>query len=71
MGDFASIATLVMFVIYLIGRFITIKKNRVIVDDKMSLDISEEEKRRLNIVDVKTVGDNPDNSLFITSQNAP
>lgn len=69
MENLASVATLFLFGVFLVGRFITIKKNRAMVGDKISLDISEEEKNGLNIIDEVSLADNPANSLFITSQS--
>jgi len=51
LGDIASVATLILFVIYFIGRAVTIVRTNTIYNDEVSIMSPSEDRQRLQIVD--------------------
>ncbi len=69
LGNIASIVTLALFLVYIIGRIVTIYKVKSIVADRLTICNPKENKGDFNIVDEITIGEYPINTLLITSQN--
>lgn len=64
----ASGATLILFIIYFIGRFMTIKKSKSTFLDKVTVELSETPKGEYDIVESFKLEDNPYNSFILTSR---
>ncbi len=68
-GDAASIATLIMFIIYFAGRIIVIRTSESVVEDKIELIDSKNNKVEYNIIETISLGTNPENTILITARN--
>ncbi len=66
-SDSASVATLILFVIYFVGRVITIVKQRNIYNDRLEILLANDEQVENNIVEDFYLEDNPYNVFIITS----
>ena len=64
----ASGATLILFIIYFIGRYMTIKKTKSIFLDEVAIELSETSKDGYNIVETFKLENNPYNSFILTSR---
>lgn len=64
----ASGATLILFIIYFIGRYMTIKKTKSIFLDEVTIELSETPKDDYNIVESFKLEDNPYNAFILTSR---
>ena len=60
LGDIASIATLILFVIYFIGRAITIGIEKNLCTEKISFEADQDIYNRYDIVEEVSTGDAPD-----------
>lgn len=69
LGDYASIATLILFVFYFIGRIIIIVRNRNIFLDEIKILDVDCEGGRLDIVESFELENEPYNSFILTSKN--
>lgn len=68
LGDIASVATLVLFVIYFIGRTITIVRNRSVFPDEIKMELFQFDRSGLDIVERFYLEQEPDNAIILTSE---
>ena len=68
LGDFASIATLILFVIYFIGRIITIFRTKALYSDEVNIETVGLTQNHYDIVDSIELEENPYNSFILTSR---
>lgn len=52
LGDIASVATLILFAFYFIGRIITIARNRYVFTDELRMMGAEFDNKEFDIVEV-------------------
>lgn len=69
LGDIASIATLILFVIYFAGRIITIVRTRDIFSDEIKIEMVDFDQSGLNIVDIFDLENEPYNAFVLTSKH--
>lgn len=68
LGDIASIATLILFVFYFVGRVLTIIRNRDIFSDELKIESADFNKEGIDIVETFDIEDNPYNAFILTSK---
>ncbi len=68
LGDIASVATLILFVFYFIGRIITIVRNRYVFVDELRMMDAEFEYEGCNIVQVFDLEKEACNTFILTSR---
>ena len=68
LGDIASIATLVLFVFYFVGRAIAIVRNRNVFLDDIRIEHSDFDQSKLDIVECFKLEPNPYNAFVLTSE---
>lgn len=67
LSDVASIATLILFIIYFVGRIITIMKQRDIYYDQLEILLADDNKYDHHFVEEFHLDDDPYNNFVITS----
>lgn len=68
LSDIASITTLILFVLYFIGRFIAIIRNRSIFPDKIIMESIDFNQGEFDIVETFEMEENPQNIFVLTSE---
>lgn len=68
LGDFASVVTLLLFIFYLVGRFITIIKNRDVFPDSIKIKSTEFDRSEFDIVETFELECKPFNAFILTSE---
>ena len=67
-GNIASIATLILFVFYFIGRIITIVRKRDVFEDDLRMMDSEFDESKFDIVETFDLEDEPYNTFILTTK---
>lgn len=68
LGDIASIATLILFAFYFIGRIITIARNRYVFTDELRMMGAEFDNKEFDIVEVFDLEKEANNTFILTSR---
>ena len=68
LGDIASIATLILFVFYFIGRTFSIIRMRTLFRDEIAIVRSNHSSSQYQIVETFEIDENPYNSFILTSR---
>lgn len=68
LGDIASVATLILFAFYFIGRIITIARNRYVFTDELRMMGAEFDNKEFDIVEVFDLEKKANNTFILTSR---